>query len=239
MQHPGEAGLYPRPGARQVHERALALASVACRASLEQDPGDAEAEAMSQRLQDWLKATGLQAALEPGEADVIATSLGQLAGKAAIDASWRAEGLYVLAWALELQPLLAHDRLVDPVAVAEAVGFLDQAPLARDPAPQLRGERAIDTFAARQLALHWRLRDWSLRPEPMDFAAFVRECTWASLDVDDDALLDGDLAIEGARIDAADGDQLQRCLSIAGERHQAANWLLGGDPLYSNVDTST
>ncbi|MBJ7576022.1 DUF4272 domain-containing protein [Luteimonas sp. MC1828] len=239
MQHPGQAGLHPRPGARRVHERALALASIACRASLEQDPGDADAEAMCRRLRDWLDATGLQATLEPGEAEVIATPLGQLARKAAIDASWRAEGLYVLAWALDLQPGLAHDRLVDPVAAAEAVGLLDDAPLARDPAPQLRGERALDTFAARQLALHWRLRDWQLRPEPMDFAAFVRECTWASLDVDDGALLDGDLAVEGARIDQADDEQLQRCLSIAGERHQAANWLLGGDPLYSNVDTST
>lgn len=239
MQHTGEAGLYPRPGACQVHSRALALASVTCRANLEQSPGDSDAEETLLRLRGWLDATGLRSALEPGEADLIATPLGQLAPKAAIDASWRAEGLYVLAWALELQPALGHDRLVDPVAAAATVGFLDDAPLARDPAPQLRGERAIDTFAARQLALHWRLRDWQLRPEPMDFAGFVRQCDWATLDVDDGVLLDGDLTIEGIRIDAADGAQLQRCLSIAGERHQAANWLLGGDPVYSNVDTST
>jgi hypothetical protein len=237
MQHPGEAGLYPRPGARQVQERALALASIACRAMLEQEAGDAGTEAMQQRLRDWLDGTGLHAALEPDEAELVATPLGQLGTKAAIDASWRAEGLYVLAWALDLQPELAHDRLVDPVASAAAIGFLDAAPLACE--PQLRGERAIDTFAARQLALHWRLRDWQLRPEPMDFAAMVRDCTWANLDVDHAALLDGDLAIEGVRIDQADAAQLQRCLSIAGERHQAANWLLGGDPLYSNVDTST
>ncbi|MBB1473743.1 DUF4272 domain-containing protein [Luteimonas sp. MC1782] len=239
MQHPGEAGLHPRPGARHVHARALALASIACRAALEQDPGDPEAEAMHLRLRAWLDATHLMAALEPAEVELITTPLGRLADKAAIDASWRAEGLYVLAWAMDLQPGLAHDRLVDPVAAAEVVGFLHDTPLDRDPAPQLRGERALDTFAAQQLALHWRLRDWQLHPQPMDFAAFVRECSWASLDVDESALLDGDLAIEGVRIDQADDEQLQRCLSIAGERHQAANWLLGGDPLYSNVDTST
>lgn len=239
MQHPGQAGLHPRPGARRVHERALALASIACRASLEQDAGDPEAESTCLRLRGWLDATGLQGALEPGEAELVATPLGQLTRTSAIDASWRAEGLYVLAWALDMQPQLAHDRLVDPVAAASAVGFLDHAPFTLEPVPQLRGERALDTFAARQLALHWRLRDWQLRPEPMDFAAFVRECTWASLDVDEGALLDGDLAIDGARIDQADDAMLQRCLSIAGERHQAANWLLGGDPLYSNVDTST
>ncbi|MEN1941684.1 DUF4272 domain-containing protein [Luteimonas sp. MJ246] len=219
--------------------RALALASVVARAGLEARAGEAEAGAMHRRMRDWLRATGLDAALEPAEAELVNAPLGSLPEPAVVDASWRAEGIYVLAWALDRHPPLAHDRMVDPDDIAWALGFLDDAAPALLQDAVLRSERGIDTFLARQLALHWRLREYALRPGPMDFAAVVANGGWARLDIDATDLVDDDLAIDGVRIDRADAAQLARCTSIAGERHRAANWLAGADPVYSSVENIT
>lgn len=219
--------------------RALALSCVAARAGQEAAPDRAAALDSHRRMIDWLGATGLQAVLEPAEAALVATPLGALAEADAVDASWRAEGIYVLAWALGLHPLLAHDRMVDPNDAAWPLGFLDDAALAAADGATLRDDYEIDTFLARQLAVHWRLREYSLRPGPMDFGAVVVDGGWARLDIDAAALLGGDLAIGGSPIDLADAAAIERCTSIASERHRAANWLVGADPVYSRVENVT
>jgi hypothetical protein len=237
---PGEPGRHPRPQAGDVLRRALALSSVAARAGLEARAGEPEAIAQHRRLLDWLRGTRLDAALEPAEAVLVETPLGQLPAPAATDASWRAEGVYVMAWALDRHPPLPHDRLVDPNEVAWPLGFLDDdAVPVVDGSAELRGDREIDTFLARQLAVHWRLREYALRPGPMDFAAVVASGGWARLDIDEGALVAGDLAIDGSPIDRADAARIERCTSIAIERHRAANWLAGADPVYSRVENIT
>lgn len=232
-------GAHPRPQAAEVLRRALALSCVAARAGLEDCRDRGEAEATHRRMSHWLAATGLDSVLEPSEATLLATPLGALPEADAVDASWRAEGIYVLAWALGLHPLLAHDRLVDPNDAAWPLGFLDDAVLASAGQAGLRDEFEIDTFLARQLAVHWRLREYSLRPGAMDFAAVVANGGWARLDIDEAALVEGDLAIDGRPIDRADAAGIARCTSIAGERHRAANWLVGADPVYSRVENIT
>lgn len=234
-----EAGLDPRPQAAGVLRRALALSSVAARAGLEARADEAEARGLHPRMLDWLRDTGLERDLEPAELELVATPLGALDPAAALDAGWRAEGAYVMAWALGRHEALPHDRLVDPHDVAWPLGFLDADALAREGGAELRGEREIDTFLARQLAVHWRLREYAQRPGPMDFASVVANGGWARLDIDDAALADGDLAIDGDSIDRAEPARIERCTSIACERHRAASWLAGSGPLYSNAGTAT
>ena len=235
----GEPGRHPRPKAGEALRSALVLSSVAARAGLEARADAAEARYMHPRILDWLQATGLAQSLEPAEAALLATPLGELDADIALDAGWQAEGAYVLAWALGRHALLPHDHLVDPDDIAWPLGFLDDRALEREGETELRGEREIDTFLARQLAVHWRLREYALRPGPMDFAAVVANGGWARLDIDQGALVDDDLAIDGGRIDHADDARLQRCTSIASERHRAASWLAGADPVYSNVENIT
>jgi hypothetical protein len=73
----------------------------------------------------------------------------------------------------------------------------------------------------------------------MDFVAYVKACTWGSLRLDRLEILKGDLAIDGVRIDRAQQAAFRRTLSITQERHQAFNWLLGFETLYSDVTTDT
>lgn len=230
--------IYPPPDASRVLERALALSGVVCRSFIESEDR-ADSEEVLARMRQWLKDTGVESELEPLESAMIATPLGRLAPKLAVDGSWRSEGLYVLAWALGRHPKLPHDEVVDPAHAAEALGFLEDDALSSEKQPRLLDEDELDAFESRQLALHWRLRDYSLRPAAMDFTKFVRECGWAALSVEASALIGGDLSVDGVRIDQAEPSRVQRCLSIAMERHQAINWLRGGHPIYSEVDTST
>lgn len=230
--------VYPRPDASRVMKRALGLSSVVCRSFMESEDR-ADSEEMLARMRRWLLETGINDELEPQELAVIAAPLGRLDPKLVVNGSWRSEGLYVLAWALGRYPTLAHDEMVDPARAANALGFLEDDALSSEKMPRLLSDDELDAFDSRQLALHWRFRDYSLRPAAMDFAKFVRECGWAALSVDTSALIDSDLSVDGVRIDQAEPSQVQRCLSIAMERHQAINWLRGEHPIYSEVDTST
>ena len=62
---------------------------------------------------------------------------------------------------------------------------------------------------------------------------------WAPLTVAELDLIDGDLAVQGERIERLSEDQYHMATSIARERHKAFNWLLGFDRIYSLVRTST
>ncbi|MBJ6980263.1 DUF4272 domain-containing protein [Luteimonas sp. MC1782] len=219
--------------------RALALFAVAARAAMEADAARADAADWQARMLAWLARTGLDAELENGERALLQAPPGSLGEAAVLDAGWRAEGVYALAWALGVHPPLPHDRLADPNDLAGPLGFLDTRALEALEAASLRPEHEIDSFLARQLAVHWRLREYALRPGPMDFAAVVATGGWARLDIDAAALIDRDLAIDGDPIDRAASDAISRCTSIASERHRAASWLAGADPLYSNVETIT
>jgi len=87
--------------------------------------------------------------------------------------------------------------------------------------------------------VHWRLREFSLRRGTVDLERFARESWFGGFDLERIPLVAGDLAIGGVAIANADPNKVRACGSIAMERHQAINWLLGQCPVYSEVDTST
>jgi hypothetical protein len=57
------------------------------------------------------------------------------------------------------------------------------------------------------------------------------------LTLTDVAFVDGDLGIQGERIDRVPDDWRHHVLSIAQERHRASNRLFGRGPIYSRVRT--
>jgi len=73
----------------------------------------------------------------------------------------------------------------------------------------------------------------------MDLVKYVSECTWGQLRIDELEIQDNDLAIEGVLIDKLDESARRHLLSITQERHQAFNWLLGFEQVYSKVTTDT
>jgi hypothetical protein len=225
------------PTAERVLTRAWALSAVAMRAYLERAPSEIALRDL-EKLKRWVT-TAISDEVEGPERASIDAAHRTLSSTQAIDGTWRSEGLVVLAWALRAAEIPRHDTQSDPYAVARSIGFLEETRPPIMTPPRLRATEEIEWLEKRLLGLHWRLRDFSLRRSSVDFNRFAREAWFGGFDLDGIPLADGDLAIGGVPISNADPDQVKACLSIASERHDAINWLLGQQRLYSAVDTST
>ena len=227
------------PTADRVARRALVLAAVACRSAIEGDATNPRAEAFRREVLDWLRDAGAEEEAEPDELALLRAPLGSLDERQVIDASWRGEGLGVLAWALGRYELPSYQHTVTPPEVADRLGFMtpDAALLVQH--ATLRDAEELEALASRLLAVHWRLRDFSLRPVHMDFASFAPTAWFGPLDVTGLEFAGGDLAIDGRPLMDVGEARWRECMSIVRERQQAANWLCGQQTLYSEVSCDT
>jgi hypothetical protein len=222
-----------------VLRRAWAISSVVCRAFIETFDNQAEAATLHSRLLTWIDSIGLRPEFELAEIATVEADLGSLDQQAMVNGTWRSEGLVVLAWALGATAVPRHDQMADPAAIANSIHFLaDDAKLAAKRLA-LRSPEELAAFGELQLALHWRIRDFSLRREAMDFRKFAETAWFGPLRIEGIPLAEHDLAIDGVPIAKAPEQRFRQCQSIAMERHQAINWLQGWDEIYSEVDTST
>jgi len=255
-----------RPTPARVARRALALTAVTARAILEQggvnlglgkprwNPltwlGHMVARQADQhrKLLQWIQLLGIHDEFEPDEWEVLQRPPGRLEQSQQITATWRLEGLGVLAWALGRFELPPHEQLVECHALWRSLGMLD-VPACKGlltdatlrPVPELQGLRR------RLLAIHWRLTNFYVQPTAIDFIRFTEESfgnfdrtAWFSAaEVADLPLVEGDLAIRGERLDQASPEDFSVTRSIAHERHLAANWLCEGPEKYSATDVST
>lgn len=232
------------PTLERVINRTLALTALAARATLEFDATQNDLphpEEHRIRLLEWVAAMQIDEELEPDEWSVLQQPVTRLEQQDLINAMWRVEGLAVLAWALQLHPLPPDDELIIPTEIYQATGLFDEYARSTIYADaQLRSREELHDMQIHLLMLHWRLRDFSLRPQAMDFVAFSKKCWIGSFDVSTFRLVASDLAIGADAISHADENAVCTAQSIAMERHLAINWLLEGDGhKYSETDTST
>lgn len=234
------------PQPKRVARRTLALTAVATRATIELDhiqgALDAdEGESHRQQMLSWITELDIDNEFEPQEWKVIQRPVGGLEEQDFINAMWRVEGLAVLAWALNLHPIPDYDELVVPMELYSSIG-LNEAEAGKSllANPELRSVDEIKVMTEHLLALHWRVRHFSIRAERMDFVEFSKECWFGSFDLSRFRTADRDLAIGDVGIVDADPEEVSRVGSLAMERHKAINWLRGyGSTVYSEVSTDT
>jgi hypothetical protein len=238
MEEEEDIEFHPPPEDR-VLRRAWAISSVMCRAFIDSYDDSAEAATLHSRLLSWIDSMDLRSEFEPEELEMVETDLGSLDPRAKVNGTWRSEGLVVLAWALGATAIPRHDEMVDPTEVANSIYFLSDDAMNAAKDLKLRPSEELGVFAEIQYSLHWRIRDFSLRQEAMDFRKFAETAWFGPLRIEGIPLAEDDLAIDGVPIAMASQDRFRQCQSIAMERHQAINWLQGWDEIYSEVDTST
>lgn len=229
------------PTPQRVARRALALTSVSARATLEMDASQLDSpEELRGHLLEWVEALEIRDELEPEEWKVLQRPVGGLEQQDHINAMWRVEGLAVLAWALGRHDLPPDDALVVPSEIYPAMGFLDPT-MGRSvlETAELRSSEELQEMQIHLLMLHWRIRNYSIQPEPFDFVAFSKACWFGEFDISTFRIIDNDLAIGEAAIHDADSEHRSIVQSLAHERHLAINWLLGYSEKYSDTDTST
>ena len=230
---------YQLPLSARVAARAQVLSAQAYRAILERSATDPQAAEAHADCIAWCEREGLQSEFEPQEWALISTPLGQLSQRDEVNASWLTEPAVCLAWALGQVDLPDYETEADGAAVATALRFLDDAANGFRAQSELRPQAELESLLETYLTLHWRLREFSLRPVHLDFAAFAGQCRWANMRLDQVRLVDDDLSVGGSPLVTAPESLWRNCLSIASERHRAAEWLLGQHPLYSEVTADT
>lgn len=225
------------PSGDQVKRRLIVLTAVAARGFAEAE-GEFLDEARRGILR-WVDGLDVGAELEPPERAVLEAAAGRVPQMDQVKASWRTEGAAVLAWALGVLDLTPHDQPIDSGDLSSALGFPDpDSTRAVTSALAMRPRSELDQLAERLFAVHWRLREQSLRPRALDFAEFARTAWFGPLDLEGVSLVDGDLGLGGRAIADADPAAVATATSVVMERHLAANWLRHGS-LYSETDTST
>lgn len=234
-------GMLDPPNPRRVFRRAACLSAVALR-GLAGTWELAEQEQFVPSLTKWLSTVDLDDEFEREESETLQTPAGELDQQRIINACWRWEGAAVLAASLGRLALPALDQVVEAQTCGEACGlFVEPSEFDRvqqDLSFDARFDRIA--YANQALAIHWRLRHFvQIQQESMDFLAHSRCVEWADFNLQGVRLIDGDLAIGELPIISATSSDVALASSIAQERHQAANWLIGWEPVYSNVDTST
>jgi hypothetical protein len=227
-------------GATRVARRSLILAAVVCRGSIDAGAGQPEAESLHNRIPEWLTELDLWDEVEPSEEKILHTPLGGLAANDVIRATWYAEGLAVLAWALNRLELPRHDEKVDPYAVTDSLWFLSED--AAEVISTARLRSPIELEACRELlyAIHCRLRDFARNRGRKNFTSWVEKTWMATLGLDAAHLIvHDDLAIDDKVISEVENNRLQECEWVTCERHRAIIWLLGGYPIYSQTPVDT
>ena len=230
------------PGSERVARRALALTAVAARGLMDMNLAQGLSPAYShEHLRAWVEGAEIDGELEPEEKRVIETAPRALDHQDALNAVWRLEGLVVLAWALGLCELPAYDAVVDTDQLLATLGFPNEPDRARAllETPVLKSPNALKAYQEQAFALHWRLVDFRVNPQAMDFAKMKEECWFGPLDLSWATLAENDLAIQGEAISRANADAVGTVASIANERHRAANWLIGYASVYSETDVNT
>jgi uncharacterized protein DUF4272 len=229
-----------RPDAGRVARRALILSALVCRGYVEADPANPEALSLNDRITEWLARLDLEDEIEPLEAAVLSPPPGAVPAQVALSVTRQAEGLAILAWALGLFPLPRHDQKVDAYEVTDALYFLGEDDADLVATAKLRTEADIDACREVMYAVHCRLRELKRRKERNDFGSWIEQEWLDLLGLDSTGLIvEGDLGIDGRPLSAVEPDRVQDCEWVFRERHRAAIWLAGEDPLYSELTVDT
>jgi hypothetical protein len=227
------------PGAKRVARRAAVLMAVVGRAVVERElrlkrASPEHADEMHDRLLRWLSALRVEAEFEANEDALLQAAPGRLSEAHFTGALWRVEGLAVLGWAMGRLDLPRYDELVSIDAVWDGLGFLevDQVKewLAK---PPLRPREQLEPVRRQMQLYQRRLDEFRHALKATDFRAAAAD---GPADVLPFELIDGDLALQGRRIDQAPPALVEVCRGVAAERGRAIAWLCGGADRYSEAD---
>ncbi len=243
------------PPLPRIAARALVSSALAQRIEIEPPAGaalDAETlEGMTELIElsmDWLRRHGLDAELSGSERAALQQPAGALDEALRERFALRGEAACVIAWALRCAPLPAFDVDADAAAVAEALGWLDDAGATLGTRARLRSREEVGAYLDAVSAVHWRLRQQARPAEDgakhgEESAVAVSMARWHPdrhawpEGVTPLALApDDDLALGGRSIGEASAPQLLAAWERVRERHRATLWLLGQQRDYDAVE---
>ncbi len=238
---------------RTTAYRALCLGTLLMRANLEDSlrrasalPQDRPRPELWEAVNSWLEKYAISASLSPKERHLLAKPVGSWSPQETINASWRAEALGVILWALEwLKKIPTYDT---QFSAPEILRFL---PMGRQPDDFVRKSKLRsnkDLSKARDLAELWNWRGRTTRiqndkaslPPGMTFQQIIsnsaRQAHKAGMI---STPIDNDFPLYSKAFGKLSEEEYQSSASISQERHFTLNWLTGHSKDWDNTPTET
>lgn len=232
--------LVPPPDAQRVARRALVLSAIVCRSNSDYAPENPDAIDLWKRLLNWVEELKLEEEMESFEREMLYKPLGKLEKKERIVGSWRAEGLAILAWALDCFDFPKHDEKIDPFEVTGSLWFLDENANEVIKSAKLRPTKELSACRELLYALHCRIREFQRNKSANNIKDWIEPAWLQTLRIDSPLGPKYDILIGDGELSMADEENIQLTESIICERHRAIIWLVGeGGPLYSEVSVDT
>jgi hypothetical protein len=214
----------------RVARRAVILYTLMMRFSVETNPNHPRAREWLETLSHWLD---VGSEVEPWDAEIVATPLGELDRAQQTDARWSGEATGVLGWALQRVAASADFEPVDPNQVFSALGF--------HPAEMVQGAGELLAGAALRprdelLAYHAHVRivQWGLESGGTiaEIATFLQQelrRKLADLGLD---IGEKDFAAAQQGVAGLSGERRRILLGNYLVRVHATEWLVGGRERY-------
>lgn len=218
----------PPPSADKVARRAIVLSVISCRGIVEGDRANPSGGAdLAARSFDWLVQLGLEKELSDWERRILSSPFGALTDRDRVNAGWLSEAVCVLAWALGRGEMPGYEEQCDPAETANGLGFLEPKEKTALNQPSLQTKASLQEYNEFIYNLHWRVRDFSLRPSSYDFESLALKAWGEPVLRHGLKITAKDLCVNGVPIvNAKDADR-RHLTSITQERHRASNWLIG------------
>lgn len=238
------------PSEAEAANRALCLGIVVLRGRAEFDLHEAEenqAEAEVQALNAWVAADKIVRHFSGEEMTLLEKPAGSWSEQEIVNASWRAESLGVILWALSVVDTVPlYDVQFDPERLIGLIAFPDGSEAFIHGA-KLRP--AEEVASARDLAelWHWRSRTTQIQddpsielPEGTTFPMIIEAAAQAAYQNREiPPPIDEDFPAFGKAYAALEDEEYSLATSIAMERHFAFNWLCGYSRDWDDTPTDT
>ena len=176
--------MYYPPNQQRVAQRAIILTILAYRGRIEPQHRDLVTIDSWTKARTWFSALNIDHELEAEEAQIFDAPLGTLTPQQTINAGWRTEGAGVLAWALKCCQLPELDESSNLNQISKGLGVLYPLDATALRTGRLRSTEELERYGSIALTVHWRLRQFGLQPEAIDFKEFVRGAEWGPLSLD-------------------------------------------------------
>jgi hypothetical protein len=213
----------------QVARRAILMASLAFRASLEVTEHSRRAESCN-RLLPWLESLGCRDEIDPLELDILLTPYGRLEPEQRRDAFWAGEGAGIYLWTLgKISDPPPRSTISDHHAIIKLVGVLHPEAQSLLQTPTLRGNNEIQAYFRQVASTRTEFQRRAIDEGAGNMLVQFRRERLGKIGLN---ISDEDLKSARASIDAMSIDEQKSAPGFYFVREHAISWLFNSRPMF-------
>jgi hypothetical protein len=213
-------------GASCIHTTALVLSYLAYRAMVDGDPNP-KAQQMCLKIPGFARQEGIYDRFDPPEIRFLNAPYGSLGKAERSSASWMIESVGVLGWLIGKSDIPPFAQKVNGAVLSKILGLFCADTQERVSQAKMREAGEIEMYALNYKTIQWRLAKYFENPEKMNLTELLEDSSKPYLLVDNFALVDQDLTIDGKPLEQVPKERMGEVWTIVCYRFKAFLWLMG------------